>query len=188
LTKLMATQEDGSRLTEFELLDICGLLFIAGHQTTVNLIGNGILALLLHPSELRTLRDEPGLLPSAVEELLRYDSPVQRVARMAEANVDLGGKTIPKGAVVLALLGASNRDPGRFAEPDRLDVTRRDNCHLAFGSGDRFCLGAALARLEGQIAINTLLRRLPSLELTDRPRVWRLSTETRGLMELPAVF
>jgi cytochrome P450 len=188
LTKLMATEENGSRLTEFELLDICGLLFIAGHQTTVNLIGNGILALLLHPSDLRALRDEPGLLSSAVEEMLRYDSPVQRVARMARANVEIGGKTIPKGAVVLALLGAANRDPVRFTEPDRLDVTRRDNRHLAFGSGDRFCLGAALARLEGQIAINTLLRRLPSLELTNRPRVWRLSTETRGLMELPVVF
>jgi cytochrome P450 len=188
LTRLIAAQEDGDRLTEFELLDICGLLFVAGHETTVNLIGNGILALLLHPGEIRRLREDPGLLPGAVEEVLRYDSPVQRVGRMAEENVEMGRKSIPKGAVVSAVLGAANRDPARFREPDRLDVARRDNRHLAFGSGDRFCLGAALARLEGQIAIGTLLRRLPNLELAAQPPAWRHSTETRGLRELQAVF
>jgi cytochrome P450 len=188
LTRLITVQEDGDKLTECELLDICGLLFVAGHETTVNLIGNGILALLLHPGELRRLRPDSGLLPSAVEELLRYDSPVQRAGRMASTNVDIGGKTIPKGAVVSAVLGAANRDPARFPDPDRLDVARRDNPHLAFGSGGRFCLGAPLARLEGQIAIGTLLSTLPNLELAAQPPAWRSSTVTRGLRELPAVF
>jgi pimeloyl-[acyl-carrier protein] synthase len=188
LSRLIATEEEGDRLTEFELLDICGLLFVAGHETTVNLLGNGILALLLHPGELRRLQQEPALLPSAVEELLRYDSPVQRIARVAEADVEMGRKTIPKGAIVSAVLGAANRDPARFPEPDRLDVSRRDSRHLAFGLGDRFCLGATLARLEGQIAIGTLLRRLPKLELAPMPPAWRYSTETRGLRELQVAF
>jgi cytochrome P450 len=188
LSRLIAAEENGDKLTEFELLDICGLLFVAGHETTVNLLGNGILALFLHPRELRRLQQEPALLPSAVEELLRYDSPVQRSARVAEADVEIAAKTIPKGAIVSAVLGAANRDPARFPQADRLDITRRDNCHLAFGLGHRFCLGAALARLEGQIAIGTLLRRLPKLELADVPPAWRFSTETRGLRELRAAF
>jgi cytochrome P450 len=160
LTRLITVQEDGGKLTECELLDICGLLFVAGHETTANLIGNGILALLLHPGQLRRLRPDSGLLPSAVAELFRYDSPVQRASRMASTNVDIGGKTIPKGGVVSAVLGAANRDPARFPDPDRLDVARRDNHHLAFGLGGRFCVGAPLARLEGQIAIGTLLSNL----------------------------
>jgi cytochrome P450 len=188
LTGLIAAQENGDRLTEFELLDICGLLFVAGHATTVNMLGNGILALLLHPTELRRLQRETRLLPNALEELLRYESPVQRVTRVANADVKIGGRTIPRGAVVCAVLGAANRDPARFFEPDRLDLSRRECRHLAFGLGDRFCLGAALARLEGQIAIGTLLRRLPTLELTARPPAWRHSIETRGLRELHAVF
>ena len=188
LSRLLDTQEDGDRLTEFELLDICGLLFVAGHETAVNLLGNGILALLLHPGELRRLQREPALLPNAVEELLRYDSPVQRVARVAEADIQVGRKTIPKGAIVSAVVGAANRDPARFPEPDRLDVSRRDSRHLAFGLGDRFCLGAALARLEGQIAIGTLLRRLPKLKLAAMPPEWRDSIETRGLRELQVTF
>jgi cytochrome P450 len=188
LSRLIAAEEDGDRLTEFELLDICGLLFVAGHETTVNLLGNGILALLLHPGELRRLQQESALLPSAVEELLRYDSPVQRVARVAEADVAMGRKMIPSGAIISAVLGAANRDPARFPEPDRLDVSRRDSRHLAFGLGDRFCLGAALARLEAQIAIGTLLRRLPKLELAAIPPAWRYSTETRGLRELQVTF
>lgn len=187
LTGLIAAEKDGERLNEFELLDICGLLFVAGHETTVNLIGNGMLALLIDADERRRLRENPELLPSAVEELLRYDSPVQRTGRIAETTVKIGCKTIPKGAVVSALLGAANRDPDRFPEPDRLDVGRRDNRHLAFGLGDHFCIGAALARLEGHIAIGTILRRLPDLELAGSA-TWRHSTETRGLRSLPAVF
>jgi len=144
-------------LQESELLDICGLLFVAGHATSVDLIGNGVFNLLLHPSELRRLRDEPGLLAQAVEELLRYDSPVQRVGRMANKDVELRGKLIPKCAVVFPMLGAANRDPAQYAEPDRLDLTRRHNRHLAFGYGAHACIGASLARLEGQIAIETLV-------------------------------
>ena len=188
VTRLIAAETAGDRLTESELLDLCSLLFFTGHQTTINLIGNGILALLRHPMELRRLRDHPGLLPGAVEELLRYDSPVQRTGRMANTSVEIGGKTIPKGAVVLAMLGAANRDPAKFPDPARLDIARRENRHLAFGSGARFCLGAPLARLEGSIAIGTLLRRLPELALTSRRASWRNSAEVRGLQEFPVTF
>ena len=154
----------------------------------MNLIGNGILALLLHPGQLERLRGDSGMLVSAVEELLRYDSPVQRAGRMAYASVELRGKTIAKGAVISAVLGAANRDPERFTEPERLDIGRRNNRHVAFGFGDRFCLGAQLARLEGQIAIGTLVRALPRLELVDLLPTWRRSAETRGLKRLPVVF
>jgi pimeloyl-[acyl-carrier protein] synthase len=188
VTRLIAAEAAGDRLTEFEILALCSLLFFTGHQTTINLIGNGMLALLRHPMELRRLHDGPDLLPCAVEELLRYDSPVQRTGRMANTGVEIGGKTIPKGAVVLAMLGATNRDPAKFLNPGRLDITRRENRHLAFGSGARFCLGAMLARLEGNIAIGTLLRRLPKLALTSRTAAWRNSTEVRGLQEFPVTF
>ena len=157
--------EAGDRLSTEELFATAVLLFIAGHETTANLIGNGVLALLRHPAELQRLREDPTLIQSAVEELLRYDSPVQRVSRIANEDVAIGDRLIPNGSLVLALLGSANRDPVHFAEPDRLDVTRQDNRHLAFGWGIHFCLGAPLARLEGQIAIGTLLRRLPSLTL-----------------------
>jgi cytochrome P450 len=188
VSRLIAVEEADDQLTEFELLDLCSLLFFTGHQTTINLIGNGMFALLRHPQEMRRLRDDPDLLPAAVEELLRYDSPVQRTGRMANSAVEIGGKTIPKGAVVLAMLGAANRDPAKFPDPGRLDLTRRENRHLAFGSGARFCLGAQLARLEGNIAIGTLLARLPKLALTSRLPVWRNSTEVRGLQEFPVSF
>jgi pimeloyl-[acyl-carrier protein] synthase len=188
VTRLIAAEVAGDRLTEFELLDLCSLLFFTGHQTTINLIGNGMLALLRHPMEMQRLQNDPDLLPGAVEELLRYESPVQRTGRLANIGVQIGGKTIPKGAVVLAMLGAANRDPAKFLDPDRLDITRRENRHLAFGSGARFCLGALLARLEGNIAIGTLLRRLPKLALTSQTAAWRNSTEVRGLQEFPVTF
>jgi cytochrome P450 len=188
VSRLIAAEHDCDVLQESELLDICGLLFVAGHATTVDLIGNSVFNLLLHPSELRRLRDEPGLLAQAVEELLRYDSPVQRVGRMANEDVELRGKLIPKCAVVFPMLGAANRDPAQYAEPDRLVLTRRHNRHLAFGYGAHACIGASLARLEGQIAIETLVRRLPKLALVDDTSQWRNSTETRGLKELPVTF
>ena len=188
LTELVAAQVEGGILSESELLDVCGLLFVAGHETTVNLIGNGMLALLCHPMELRKLHEDPGMLPSAVEELLRWDSPVQRVGRVANTDAEIGRKTIPKGAVVSLILGAANRDPAQFPEPDRLDITRRDNRHLAFGWGARYCLGAPLACVEGQIAIGTLVRRLPKLELASDPPEWRNTIETRGLKELQVTF
>ena len=188
LSSLIAAEEQGDKLTEPELLSMCVLLFIAGHETTVNLIGNGLLALLRHPDQLRLLRDEPALIQSAVEELLRWDGPVQRTARLAHAEVEIDGRRIDKGAMVVAAIGAANRDPAQFPDPDRLDITRRDNRHLAFGFGIHFCLGAPLARVEGQLALGALLRRMPRLALaTDAPE-WRESSTLRGLKALPVTF
>jgi cytochrome P450 len=188
LSLLLAAEEQGDKLTEDELLATCVLIFIAGHETTVNLIGNGLLALLQNPTELEKLRSNLELLPGAVEELLRYDSPVQRTARVTKSEIPLGGKVIPRHALVVAAIGAANRDPAHFAEPDRLDIARRDNDHIAFGFGIHFCLGAPLARIEAQIALGTLLRRLPRVELaTDTPR-WRESSTLRGLKALPIRF
>jgi len=188
LSGLVAAEEAGDKLSEDELLATCMLLLIAGHETTVNLIGNGTLALLRHPAELGRLRDDPTRIGSAVEELLRYDGPVQRTTRIPSEDVVLGGRTIGKGEMVMAFIGAADRDPAQFPEPDRLDITRTDNRHVAFGLGIHFCLGAPLARVEGQIAINTLVSRLPKLALaTDRPE-YRQSLTLRGLTALPVAF
>jgi cytochrome P450/class 3 adenylate cyclase/tetratricopeptide (TPR) repeat protein len=185
LSLLIAAEEQGDKLSEDELLATCVLIFIAGHETTVNLIGNGLLALLQHPDQLDKLRQDPDLLPGAVEELLRYDSPVQRTARVTKAELELGGKTIPRRALVVAAIGAANRDPERFPDPDRLDLARRDKDHIAFGFGIHFCLGAPLARIEAQIALGTLLRRMPRLALATETPQWRESSTLRGLKELP---
>src|SRR5882762_3557554 len=188
LSGLIAAEEAGDKLDEDELLATCILLLVAGHETTVNLIGNGTLALLRHPDELRRLRENPALIASAVEELLRYDGPVQRTARIPSAAVAIGGLTIEAGEMVMPFIGAADRDPAHFPDPDRLDIARSDNRHIAFGLGIHFCLGAPLARLEGQIAINTLVQRLPKLALaTDRPE-YRQSLTLRGLKTLPVAF
>src|SRR5438552_9126118 len=188
LSALIAAEEAGDKLNEEELLATCILLLIAGHETTVNLIGNGVLALLRNPGELERLRATPGLITNAVEELLRYDGPVQRTARVASAPATIGGRTIAKGEMVMPFIGAADRDPSQFPDPDRLDLTRADNRHIAFGWGIHFCLGAPLARVEGQIAINTLVQRLPKLALaTDRPE-YRQSLTLRGLQGLPVSF
>ena len=151
----------------------------------MNLIGNGMLALLRHPDQLTRLRADPSLIRSAVEELLRYDGPVQRTGRLALEGVEIGGQRIQAGDSVTAFLGAANRDPAQFADPDRLDIARADNHHLAFGGGIHYCVGAPLARLEAQIAIDSLLRRLPGLRLqTDAP-AWRQTAVLRGLQALP---
>ena len=185
LSLMIAAEEAGDRLSETELLATCILLLVAGHETTVNLLGNGILALLRHPAQLRLLRENPGLIGSAVEELLRYDGPVQRTARIPSAEVVIDGRTIEAGEMVMPFIGAADRDPAQFPDPDRLDLTRADNRHIAFGWGIHFCLGAPLARLEGQIAIDTLVRRFPELALaTDRPE-YRTSLTLRGLKSLP---
>jgi pimeloyl-[acyl-carrier protein] synthase len=188
LSALIAVEEAGDRLSTEELFATVILLFLAGHETTANLIGNGMLALLRHPTELRRLLQDPALIDTAVEELLRYDSPVQRVSRITNEDVIIGDRLIPTGSMVLALLGAANRDPAHFAEPDRLDLTRPDNRHVAFGSGIHFCLGAPLARLEGRIAIGSLLRRWPRLALATDQVQWRQTFTLRGLMALPARF
>ena len=188
LSALIAAEEAGDKLGEDELIATCILLLIAGHETTVNLIGNGTLALLRHPEELRRLRETPGLITSAVEELLRYDGPVQRTARITSTAVTLGGRTIPKGEMVMPFIGAADRDPAQFPDPDRLDLTRGDNRHIAFGWGIHFCLGAPLARLEGQIAIDALVRRLPRLGLVDDKAEYRQSLTLRGLKTLPVKF
>jgi pimeloyl-[acyl-carrier protein] synthase len=188
LSALIAAEEEGNKLSEGELVSTCMLLLIAGHETTVNLIGNGLLALLQHPDQLRALRDDPGLIQTGVEELLRFDGPVQRTGRMTTAEVEIGDKRIPRDSVVVSVIGAANRDPKQFADPDRLDVSRKDNRHIAFGFGIHFCLGAPLARLEGQIALGTLLRRMPKLALVSDVPEWRESSTLRGLKSLPVTF
>jgi pimeloyl-[acyl-carrier protein] synthase len=188
LSGLIVAEEQGDKLSSDEVIAMCLLLFIAGHETTVNLIGNGTLALLRHPEQLRKLRAEPGLIGNAVEELLRYDSPVQRTARITNTEVEVAGQPMPKGTMVITALGAANRDPAQFADPDVLDVTRKDPRHISFGFGIHFCLGAPLARVEGQVALGTLLRRLPKLALAETNLEWRESSVLRGLKRLNVSF
>jgi pimeloyl-[acyl-carrier protein] synthase len=188
LSGLIAAEEQGDKLSEAELLSTCVLILIAGHETTVNLIGNGLLALLGNPDQLRALASDPSLIQTGIEELLRYDGPVQRTSRMTMADVEIGGKKIAKDSVVVAAIGAANRDPAYFADPERLDVARKDNRHIAFGFGIHFCLGASLARIEGQVAIGTLLRRMPALKLVSDTPEWRESSVLRGLKTLPVTF
>jgi pimeloyl-[acyl-carrier protein] synthase len=188
LSGLIAAEEAGDKLSEEELRATCILLLVAGHETTVNLIGNGTLALLRHPGELRRLRENPALIGSAIEELLRFDGPVQRTARVPGEDVTVAGKRIARGDMVMPFIGAADRDPAQFPDPDRLDITRADNRHIAFGWGIHFCLGAPLARVEGQIAISTIVKRLPKLALaTDKPE-YRQSLTLRGLAALPVTF
>jgi pimeloyl-[acyl-carrier protein] synthase len=187
ISALVAVEERGDVLSEPELVVMCTLLLIAGHETTVNLIGNGLLALLQHPDQLAKLKDSPQLIGTAVEELLRFDSPVQLTGRIATESFEIGGQPIAAGEWVLPLLGAANRDPAQFAEPDRLDLARNPNAHIAFGRGIHFCLGAPLARVEGQIAIGALVRRFSSLEQAGNP-VRRDQITLRGLKSLPVAF
>jgi cytochrome P450 len=186
---MMNAEVDGARLTAEEIIANLIVTMVGGLETTTNLIGNGVLTLLRNPAELEQLRADSSLIPSAVEELLRYESPSQHTARLAPDNVELGGKKILKRQAVIAVMGAGNRDPERFPDPDRLDLARKDNRHLAFGWAAHFCFGAALARLEGQIAFETLLRRLPGLALeTKAPLEWRHNLGLRGLTALPVTF
>jgi len=178
----------GDRLTEDEVVANCIITLVGGQETTTNLIGNGLLALILHPHELLRLRADPSLTPSAVEELLRFEAPSQHTARIAPADVELGGHTIRRGQAVIAVMGAANRDPERFVDPDQLDLGRQDNRHLAFGWAAHFCFGAPLARIEGQVAFETLLRRMPDLALADGPLEWRTNLGLRGLTALPVTF
>jgi cytochrome P450 len=186
LLSALAADDHGDRLTDSELLANCVLMFFAGHETTVNLIGNGVLALLRHPDQLERLRDEPLIASQAVEELLRFDSPLQRTGRAALEDVELAdGQVVEAGTRVSLLIGAANRDPLEFEQPDALDLERRNaHRHLAFGAGIHYCVGAPLARLEAQIAIPGLLRRFPHLRLVDQTPRWRPTFTVRALEAL----
>jgi cytochrome P450 len=188
ISALVAAEEAGDRLSKEELFATCALLLIAGHETTINLIGNGAYALLQNPEQWRKLKEEPGLVESAVEEFLRYDSPVQLTSRMVLEDVEYKDVHFPRGVGIAFLLGAANRDPNQFSEPGNLDITRRNNRHLAFGGGIHYCLGAPLARLEGEIAFTTLARRMPNLELAADTVTYRDNYTLRGLEALPVMF
>jgi len=191
VSALTKTDEAGDTLSEHELLGMVFLLLVAGHETTVNLIGNGTLALLEHPAQMDKLRCDPALIKSALEELLRYASPVETATdRFAREDVTMGGVTIARGEMVFAVIASANRDERQFPNPDVLDITREPNKHLSFGLGTHFCLGAALARLEGQIALTTLLERMPDLRLAVAPERlrWRGGLILRGLQALPVTF
>lgn len=191
ISVLARAQEAGDEPSEDEALSTVLLLFEGGHRTTVNLIGNGVLALLRHPDQLQKLRNDPSLIEPAVEELLRYDGPLEMsTARFAREDVEIGGTVIAQGEGVKGVIASADRDPERFPDPDTLDITRQDNKHLAFGGGIHYCLGAPLARMEGQIAIDTLLRRMPDLRLKGSPETlsWRPDPPMRGLEALPVEF
>jgi pimeloyl-[acyl-carrier protein] synthase len=185
---LMTAEVDGRRLSDEEVVANTIITLIGGHETTTNLIASGFLTLLGHPDSYELLRSHPEIAGSAVEELLRYESPVQHTARIAPSDIQLGGKTIRKGAHVVAALAAANRDPNRFPNPDTLDLMRTDNRHLAFGRAAHFCFGAPLARMEGQIAFNQLLNRLEEPRLLETRLEWRANAGLRSLIRLRIGF
>ncbi|PKB71348.1 MAG: hypothetical protein BZY87_05700 [SAR202 cluster bacterium Io17-Chloro-G6] len=188
LSALVMAEDQGESFSEDELYSMCVLLIFAGHVTTTNLIGNGILALLQNPSQLERLRHEPSLVESAVEEIIRYNSPVQAISRVAREHLQIGDKQIAKGDRLSLALGGANRDPTRFSNPDRFDIERSEGRHMGFGFGIHFCLGAALARMEGQSAIGAVARRLPELRLTGQDLEWKNNPVLRGLKELRVSF
>jgi cytochrome P450 len=184
ISGLVAAEEQGQVLSVDEILGTAALLLVAGNETTTHLIGNGMLALFRHREEMARLRADPSLLPSAVDELLRYTGPVLTTRRVAKTDVEVGGQKIARGEVVVATVAAANRDPRKFADPDRLDVGRHAADHVAFGDGIHFCLGAPLARAEGEIAIGSLLRRFPRLRLLDADPEWGGTFAIRGVTSL----
>jgi cytochrome P450 PksS len=191
VTALLRAEEAGDKLSEDEVIGMIALLLLAGYETTMSLIASGALALIQHPRQRELLRQNPAVAGSAIEELLRYTSPADVATfRLAREDVTIGSVTIPRGEVVLAALASANRDESQFSDPETLDITREPNRHLAFGVGAHFCLGAPLARLEGQIALTTLFRRFPDLRLAEAPETlrWRRGLLFRGLEHLPVVF
>jgi cytochrome P450 len=185
---LTNAEVDGDRFSEEEVVANIIVTMVGGLETTTNLIGNGLLTLLRNPEELRRLRDNPSLLTTAIEELLRYESPSQHTARLAPEDTELGGQKIKKRQAVIAVMGAANRDPERFPDPDRVDLEREDNRHVAFAWGPHFCFGAPLARIEGHAAFETMLRRLPNMRLETEELHWRENLGLRGLKALPVAF
>lgn len=188
MSRLIAAEEQSGHLSEDEIIATCILLLGAGQETTVDLIGNSVLALLHHPAQWEILRSQPSLIPSAVEELLRYDSPVQMTARVALEDVEIGGYLIRRGAKVTMVLASANHDPAVFPDPHRLDITRNAKSHLGFGAGIHYCLGGSLARMSGRIALSTLLRRFPNLRVETKSPEWREGPVFRGLKRLPVSF
>jgi cytochrome P450 len=188
ISALLKAEIEGDRLTEEEVIANTIVTMVGGQETTTNLIGNGLLTLLHHPDQLEKLKGDLSLIPSAIEELLRYESPSQHTARLAPDDEMLGGKLIRKRQAVIAVMGAANRDPDRFPDPDHLDICRQDNRHVAFAWGSHFCFGAPLARLEGQIIFKTVLERMPNLQLKPGQLKWRENLGLRGLMSLPVTF
>jgi cytochrome P450 len=184
LTRLIQGEKDGERLTEKELYHQCIFLLNAGHETTTNLIGNGLWALLNNPAEMQRLRADPALVPSAVEEMLRFDGPIQLNNRRLTAPLALSGKTLPEGTLITIGIGAANHDPGQFADPERFDVARKPNRHVAFGQGDHVCVGMNVARMEGRIALGRLLERFATIELAGEPERDR-RIRFRGFRKLP---
>ena len=184
LTRLIQGERDGERLTEKELYHQCIFMLNAGHETTTNLIGNGLWALLHNPGELAKLRADAALVPSAVEEMLRYDGPIQLNNRRLTAPVEISDRTLPEGTFVTIGIGAANRDPAQFADAERFDVARKPNRHLAFGHGDHVCVGLNVARMEGRIALGRLLARFPTIELAGAPERDR-RVRFRGFRKLP---
>jgi hypothetical protein len=188
VTALLAAGERGEALSEAELVASCVLLLFAGHETTTNLVGNGALALLRDPAAARTWREDRALAASAVEELLRYDGPTAAMVRIAREDLPIDGRVVRRGDRLFLMINAANRDPRQFTAPDRLDLRRADNRHLAFGHGIHFCLGAPLARLEGQIALPALLARFPKLALGSDAPEWLDSLVFRGMRSLPVAL
>jgi cytochrome P450 len=188
ISLLIDIEEEGEVLTEEELYAQCIALLFAGHETTRNLIGNGMYTLLRHPQETEELRENPEIIRSAVEEILRYESPVQFTARVLKEDVEICGQQIRKGWSVLCMLGAANRDPKRFKEPDQLDLKRLNNQHLAFSAGPHACIGGQLARLEGQIALLNLVKRFPEMKLAAPQPEWASTFGLRGLKSLSVIM
>src|SRR5436190_7727654 len=189
INSFITAEIDGDRLTDEEIIANCIVTMVGGQGTTTNLIGNGVLTLMRNPDQLERLRNDPTLVPSAVEEMLRYESPSQQTARICPADTEMGGKLIRKGQAVIAVMAAGNRDPERFPDPDQFDINRSDNRHLAFGWASHFCFGAALARIEAQLTFEALVRRTSNLSpLTDATIVWSENLGLRGMVALPLPF
>ena len=188
ITALALVEEEGDKLNEDELFAMYVVLLFAGHETTTGLLGNGLLALLLHSDQAEKLRGDTSMIPAAVEEMLRYDNSIQRMTRVAARDFEMAGNQISEDQWLWAMVGAANRDPCQFDDPDRFDISREPNKHIAFGHGIHFCLGAALARMEAHVAFEILLRRLPGLHLASDAYGWRSSVSLRVLDKLPVAF
>ncbi len=189
VTGLLNARDVQDQLSEDELLDTCSLLLLAGYETTVRLLSCGLFTLLRHPDQLALLRQRPALLPHAIEEMLRYESPVQQaIMRITTEPVEIAGRRIEAGQMLSAVIGAANRDPDQFTNPDQFDITRDPNRHLAFGFGIHFCLGAPLARLEARVAFARLFEQMPNLRLVNDEADWEPNTRVRGLRSLPIAF